>query len=604
MNTISVLRFRSALLLMSVTLLGTMTVGQAGKAQTTAQEDCSNQFYSMAEQFDKQMSFYLQERQKYAGLEAKANMAYIDGQGSWENVKGLRQKMQNAKEKADYYERLWKEALNRTRKVTCDELNKILSENQQLKRPPAQEPTDNSTKEQSKKEKQLRDKEAGKQLAGDLNGVLDALDKEKNKSKKSGGKDKETLKEPKIDDYVPLTEKEQGFEEDAEDLALFEPETSQIVSKVPEEKTDAKKGKPRTEGNFFHEEKTSEESPKSSQGKSEKQEGVDYSGKSEGYEKASKFLKEPREQEKVTKAYEKDGKIVIKTTERLFLGKQEGYDYVYREYELTKNEFKDLLVSHYSYDPLTDKYVSSYTPLGASTFPVEPEKLLEIDRESYGRILKISITENRLVADNAWNRLKQIEKNGITPEMSENLQNDMVVDNAVEAGTWGVAQLVADKVVPVPKWVEKLSYASSASDLFTIAEASKIGYQYYTEGWVPGAGPRLVEGVGGQEGVTELILSSDWGHEYLLKNGFTPTRLSEPVNYNPDQKNKAWSEKDYYDWSGGKEIASKVAAVMIEQVMLWDECNSALKRLNLLEDLQFQNYQRYLEQQKQKEQKK
>jgi hypothetical protein len=603
MNNISVLRSRSALLLISIILFGMLTKAQMGKAQTTSQQDCSSQFYSMAEQFYTQRGFYLQEHQKYAGLEAKANMAYIEGKGSWENVKNLRQKMQNAKEKADYYERLWKEALNRTRKVTCDELNKILSENHQLKRPSAEASIENTNQQQKKKEKQLRDKEAGKQLAGDLNGVLDALDKEKNKSEESGGKDKGALKEPKIDDYVPPTEKEQGFEEDAEDLALFEPETSQIVSKVPEEKTDAKKGKPRTEGNFFHEEKTSEESPKSNQSKSGKQEGVDYSGKSEGYEKASSFLKEPREQEKVTKAYEKDGKIVIKTTERLFLGEKEGYDYVYREYELTKNEFKDLLVSHYSYDPLTDKYVSSYTPLGASTFPVEPEKLLEIDQESYGRILKISITENLIVANNAWSRVEQIEKSGITPEMSENLQNDMVLDNIVEAGAWGVAQLLATEVVPVPKLVEKLSDASSASDLFTIAEASKIAYQYYNEGWVPGGGPRLVEGVGGQEGVTELILSSDWGHEYLLKNGFTPTRLSEPLNYNPDQKNKAWSEDDYYDWSGGKEIASKVAAVMVEQVMLWDECNTALQRLNLL-DVLFQDYQRYIEQQKQNEQKK
>jgi hypothetical protein len=609
MNAKNILRVCSLLLCLFFVLVAPTARGQ------TTQEDCSSQFYSMADEFRNQMVFYSNEYLKYGHLGAEEYLAH----GNSDRYSSLRQKEHDAKEKMEYFDDLWMDAVNGNMKLTCEEFEKILADNPQLKRPSVGQPQDNAHKQQTidqkeiektqrhEMEEQQRKQQATKELGNDVEDIFNAIDGKKKDDKKSSDKIKETLKEPVIDNYVPPAKKEAGFGEDTEDTSLWGQETPGGSAKAPDNKADLEKNKDRNERSFFHEEKTSEQSSKSSQNMADKQEESNIPKTSKGYEELSKHLQAEQQREVPAGADEKDGKIVLNTREFIGHSNTEGEQYIYRSYELTKDELNDLLLYHYWYDPKSDMYVSSYTPSEVSTFPIKPEDVGDLDPELYKAIMQSSITESRLMAENAYKQTQQIEKNGITPEMSEELQNEMVSSAIGEAVIEGVPQLFVDKLSS-HKWVKTLSNASSASDVLTIGALAKDVYEYSTNGWVEGAGPKLLEDFGGQEGVEDWLISTESGHEILREYGhWNPTRLPEPQSFDLDRKNKPLDSYPLNDWfstediNKAREIAPKVATLLVQQIMLWDQCNSNLRRLDQLEKQldRYKAYERALKQQEQ-----
>lgn len=114
--------------------------------EKSSEKDCTKQFNLMAEQFRIQGGIYTLECGKYQALEAEAISSHEESEGSSDSLRGIREKLAESCQKADYFEKLWKSA-TRGESITCDELDDILQRNTDLELPSAGQQEEESLKE-------------------------------------------------------------------------------------------------------------------------------------------------------------------------------------------------------------------------------------------------------------------------------------------------------------------------------------------------------------------------------------------------------------------------------------------------------------------------
>lgn len=247
------------------------------------------------------------------------------------------------------------------------------------------------------------------------------------------------------------------------------------------------------------------------------------------------------------------------------------------------------LKNKYWYDPASDRFLTSYDE-GGSAYRLTGEMVREADPELFGEILQSSIRESRLILEQSYGISNGIENGGVSPELARQLEVEMRWTGAAQELVVGAAELALVELAATPKWIKTASNFDPQPYIDT-AEAICVVTKSVRDGWVEGAGPRLLETFGGREGVKRWLKEDKQARELLFDYAkWHPTPRREYDESYFDVKNRPVPIMEIYSAEDAARIdqtADDLSHLLVTQIIYWDRANREGRRLDLLEKAEY-----------------